>query len=118
MLSDSLRFVGCGLRGFFVDFKTLQGPATPHRTCHPEQDRATGGSEGASKDPDNASSAMLTQGVFTRIHQLLQCAVVAFIFLDRNIIVPNGQYNRTIDFPDPSISRFAKFPVILKKFWR
>jgi hypothetical protein len=35
-------------------------------SCFPEQARTTEGSEGASKDPENVSSAMQIQGVSTR----------------------------------------------------
>jgi len=41
------------------------------------------GSEGASKDPENVSSAMPIQGVLTKSVLLLQRAVIAQVLLDR-----------------------------------
>ena len=55
--------------------------------CHPEQARTTEGSEGASKDPENVSSAMPIQGVLWRILGLLKSTVIPLVFLNGKITI-------------------------------
>ena len=71
-----------------VDYSTFLQELRSHACiCHPEQGRATlseaKGSEGASKDPEEASVHHAASGnSHEKTDALLQCAVIAFVLLD------------------------------------